>query len=70
MTTNPFDDPDGTFLVLVNTEGQYSLWPTFAPTPTGWTPTHGPTTRADALAHIDHTWVDMRPNSLIEAMGR
>ncbi|MEU6753945.1 MbtH family protein, partial [Spirillospora sp. NPDC046719] len=40
--TNPFDDPDGTFLVLVNAEGQHSLWPEFADVPSGWTP--GPST--------------------------
>ena len=28
MSTNPFEDPDATYLVLVNHEGQYSLWPT------------------------------------------
>jgi MbtH protein len=33
---NPFDDNDGTFLVLVNAEGQHSLWPSFAPVPPGW----------------------------------
>jgi uncharacterized protein YbdZ (MbtH family) len=25
--TNPFDDPDGTYLAPRNDEGQYSLWP-------------------------------------------
>lgn len=30
MTTNPFEDPQGTFLVLVNDENQHSLWPAFA----------------------------------------
>ena len=24
--TNPFEDPDGTYLVLMNEESQYSLW--------------------------------------------
>lgn len=36
---NPFDDPDATFLVLVNDEGQHSLWPAFADVPDGWRPT-------------------------------
>lgn len=27
--TNPFDDEDGSFLILVNDEGQYSVWPSF-----------------------------------------
>ncbi|MEU4765849.1 MbtH family protein, partial [Actinosynnema sp. NPDC023794] len=31
--TNPFEDPDGTYLVLVNHEEQYSLWPQFADVP-------------------------------------
>ncbi|SED19230.1 MbtH-like protein [Streptomyces melanosporofaciens] len=29
MSTNPFEDPEGTYLVLVNDEGQHSLWPAF-----------------------------------------
>ena len=32
---NPFDDPNGTFLVLVNGENQYSLWPSFVEVPAG-----------------------------------
>ena len=35
--SNPFDDTEGTFLVLVNEEGQHSLWPAFAEVPAGWT---------------------------------
>ncbi len=35
--TNPFEDENGTFLVLVNHEGQYSLWPSFREIPQGWT---------------------------------
>ena len=33
MSTNPFDDETGTFLVVVNDEDQHSLWPTFADVP-------------------------------------
>ncbi|WP_243773616.1 MbtH family protein [Actinomadura barringtoniae] len=62
--TNPFDDPDGTFLVLVNAEGQHSLWPEFADVPAGWTRTHGPAPRAECLSHITTTWTDLRPTSL------
>jgi MbtH protein len=32
---NPFDDPDGTFLVLVDDEEQHSLWPEHLPVPPG-----------------------------------
>src|SRR3984885_5427461 len=36
MSTNPFDDETGSFVVLVNDEDQHSLWPTFAALPAGW----------------------------------
>lgn len=61
---NPFEDADGTFVVLVNAEGQHSLWPTFAPVPAGWTATFGEDTRDACLSHIESTWTDMRPKSL------
>ncbi|GAA4401314.1 MbtH family protein [Tsukamurella soli] len=54
--TNPFDDRDGTFLVLVNNVGEYSLWPEFARVPAGWTVTFGPAGREAALAHVDEVW--------------
>ncbi|OXS36795.1 MbtH family protein [Streptomyces sp. XY006] len=66
---NPFDDDSGVFRVLVNDEGQYSLWPDFAPVPAGWDSVHGPDTRATCLEHIERHWTDMRPPSLAEAMG-
>ncbi|MET7419662.1 MbtH family protein [Dactylosporangium sp. NPDC005555] len=70
MATNPFDDESGTFLVLVNDEGQHSLWPLFAAVPDGWTTTHGPDKREACLAHIEANWTDMRPKSLIALMER
>ncbi|NYV73905.1 MbtH family protein [Streptomyces sp. UH6] len=66
--SNPFDDQDGTFLVLVNDENQHSLWPEFADVPAGWTVTHGPDTHAACLEHIERAWTDMRPRSLADAM--
>ncbi|CAL9325841.1 MbtH family protein [Streptomyces olindensis] len=65
---NPFDDDSGVFRVLVNDEGQYSLWPDFAPVPAGWESVHGPDTRTACLEHIERNWTDMRPRSLAEAM--
>ncbi|MDL4817073.1 MbtH family protein [Actinomadura opuntiae] len=62
--TNPFDDPDGTFLVLVNAEGQHSLWPEFADVPSGWTAAFGPASRPDCLAYTTEHWTDLRPRSL------
>ncbi|ACY97459.1 MULTISPECIES: MbtH family protein [Thermomonospora] len=66
--SNPFEDPDGTFLVLVNDEGQYSLWPSFAEVPAGWTVAKSADTRQACLEFVEANWTDMRPKSLIEAM--
>nr|WP_055501588.1 MbtH family protein [Nonomuraea pusilla] len=66
--TNPFEDPDGTYLVLVNDEGQHSLWPSFVDVPAGWTVVHGQDTRQACLDYVEANWTDMRPKSLIEAM--
>lgn len=66
---NPFDDPDATFLVLVNDEGQHSLWPAFADVPDGWRIAHDQDTRAACMAYVEENWTDLRPTSLIEAMG-
>ena len=70
MSGNPFDDEDGVFYVLVNDELQYSLWPTFAVVPDGWTVVHGEASRQDCLEYVERTWVDMRPRSLVEQMER
>ncbi|MBP2328441.1 MbtH protein [Kibdelosporangium banguiense] len=66
--TNPFENEDGTYLVLVNDEGQHSLWPEFAPVPAGWTTAHGPAARPACLEYVEQHWTDMRPKSLIAHM--
>ncbi|MGW8378377.1 MbtH family protein [Streptomyces sp. ODS28] len=68
MSTNPFEDPDGTYLVLTNDEGQHALWPAFAEIPDGWHTALAATDREAALAYIEANWTDMRPTSLIAAM--
>ncbi|NLU68794.1 MbtH family protein [Streptomyces sp. HNM0574] len=67
MSTNPFEDPDGTYLVLVNDEGQHSLWPSFAQVPAGWRAALEESDRETALAYIDTHWTDMRPRGLARA---
>ncbi|MFF8916190.1 MbtH family protein [Streptomyces sp. NPDC015032] len=64
MSTNPFDDPEGRFLVLVNHEGQHSLWPSFAEVPGGWTVVLGENTREACLDFVEARWTDLRPRSL------
>ncbi|MGW8942552.1 MbtH family protein [Streptomyces koyangensis] len=70
MTVNPFDDPEGTYLVLVNDEDQHSLWPAFAQVPPGWRVVLPATGRDAALAYVESHWTDMRPKSLAQAMER
>jgi MbtH protein len=69
LSTNPFDDEDGRFYVLVNDEEQYSLWPTFAEVPAGWRVVFGEDSREAALAYVEENWKDMRPKSLRDAMA-
>lgn len=66
--TNPFEDPDGRYYVLVNDEDQHSLWPAFADVPAGWTIAFGEDSRDACLAYVEANWTDLRPRSLREAM--
>ncbi|MCZ0858868.1 MbtH family protein [Actinomyces israelii] len=65
--TNPFEDDNAIYHVLMNSEGQYSLWPAFSPVPEGWDQVLSDSSRADALAYVEKNWTDMRPNSLIRS---
>ncbi|NNH75066.1 MbtH family protein [Nocardia uniformis] len=67
--SNPFDDEDAQFYVLVNEEAQYSLWPVFAAIPGGWAIARGPAQRETCLEYVESHWTDMRPRSLVEAMA-
>ncbi|MFE7812475.1 MbtH family protein [Streptomyces sp. NPDC057433] len=68
MSTNPFDDENGRFLVLVNDENQHSLWPSFSAVPEGWTVAHQEDTRQACVAYIEENWTDIRPKSLIDSL--
>ncbi|MEU4176571.1 MbtH family protein [Streptomyces sp. NPDC026589] len=67
--TNPFEDEDGVYLVLVNDEGQHSLWPAFAEVPSGWAVAHPEDSRQACLDYVERNWTDLRPKSLIESMA-
>ncbi|WP_328562791.1 MbtH family protein [Streptomyces coelicoflavus] len=66
--SNPFEDEEATYVVLINDEAQYSLWPSFAEVPAGWTVALAETDRSACLEYINENWTDMRPKSLVEAM--
>ncbi|MFE2376795.1 MbtH family protein [Streptomyces sp. NPDC059398] len=65
---NPFDDDSARFVVLVNEERQYSLWPATTEVPGGWAAARAEGSRQECLDFIEATWSDMRPASLVAAM--
>jgi MbtH protein len=64
------DEVRNEFLVLVNHEGQYSIWPSFRALPEGWTAVGDKGDRAVCLDWIEQNWTDMRPRSLMAATSR
>ena len=58
------DTADSTWIVLVNGEGQHSLWPVTQMVPPGWSEVGPEGTQAQCLAYINTHWTDMRPRSL------
>lgn len=70
MTTSCFDREDETFIVLINHEGQYSIWPHWKDVPGGWTAVEGVRgDRKTVSEYVDAHWSDMRPRSLQQAMA-
>jgi MbtH protein len=69
MSTNPFENEDGIYHVLVNDEGQHSLWPAEIAVPQGWEVVCSEQSRAACLEYIEQNWTDMRPRSLQEFMA-
>lgn len=62
-------DDDTEFLVVINDQEQYSIWPGYKPVPAGWRPEGKKGLKAECLAHVDAVWTDMRPLSLRQAMA-
>ena len=55
---------DFDYKVLINQEGQYSIWPEMKQAPLGWKET-GPTgSKQEVLEWVKAQWTDMRPASL------
>ena len=69
MSSNPFEDPDGRYLVLTNAEDQHSLWPSFVDVPAGWTVVFGEDGRDACLAYIEANWTDLRPRTLRDQLS-
>jgi MbtH protein len=52
------------YLVLVNDEEQYSIWPAGREVPAGWHSAGKEGDKQECLAWVDEVWTDMRPLSL------
>ncbi len=58
------DGEDNTnYLVVLNDEEQYSIWPDYKTIPAGWRAEGVQGLKSVCLDHIDKVWVDMRRKS-------
>jgi MbtH protein len=65
-----FEDDDGrTYVVVVNHEEQYSIWPQGREIPAGWRSVGVEGEKSHCLRHVDEVWTDMRPLSLRNEMA-
>jgi MbtH protein len=71
MTMHDDDEVDDgrTWLVVLNHEEQYSVWPEDRELPLGWRAEGTQGTREACLDHIERVWTDMRPLSVRKQMG-
>jgi MbtH protein len=65
-----FDNESIDFLVVVNDEEQYSIWPAHRDLPNGWQAVGEARSREDCLNYIEEVWTDMRPKSVRESAHR
>jgi len=61
-------EDEGTYIVVVNHEEQYSIWPDYKEIPKGWRGVDKSGSKQECLDYIKEVWVDMRPLSLRQAM--
>lgn len=52
------------YRVVMNDEGQHSIWPSHRDIPQGWWDTGWAGSKTDCLTHVDEVWTDMRPRSV------
>jgi MbtH protein len=58
------------YRVVVNHEGQYSIWPAEQENPAGWRDAEKSGSRAECLDYINEVWTDMRPLTLRKSMEK
>jgi len=67
------DDDDRLYIVLINEEEQYSLWPSHKHIPAGWKSVGVSGSSAECMSYVDRVWTDITPltvrKRLVEAAG-
>jgi MbtH protein len=63
------EDAEQQYVVVINAEEQYALWPTFRTVPPGWRAVGNPGSSDTCLKYIEDVWTDMRPLSLRKALA-
>lgn len=56
------------YVVVVNDEEQYSIWPADRAVPAGWKEAGKKGAKQECLDYIESVWSDMRPLSLRRSM--
>lgn len=62
------DEDNRRYIVVLNHEEQYSIWPADRDNPPGWREVGVSGSKEECLAHVEEVWTDMRPLSLRRQM--
>ncbi len=62
------EEDTSTYLVVINHEEQYSIWPDYKEIPKGWRAVGKTGKKDECLTYIKEAWTDMRPLSLRKHM--
>jgi MbtH protein len=66
---NQEEEDTSVYIVVINHEEQYSIWPEYKEIPNGWTAVGKSGTKQECLDYIKEVWTDMRPLSLRKQMA-
>jgi MbtH protein len=64
-----WDESRETYKVVVNPEGQYSIWFEDRPNPAGWRDVGKSGSKSECLSYIEKIWTDMRPLSIRDPLS-
>lgn len=64
MNVSTDTEDAGPYVVLMNNEEQYCIWPALKKVPAGWRTVLAAASTNDCLHYIDETWTDITPLSV------